>query len=56
MNNTILTIIFVILTPFLVYVLFRIGSSAIFRSWFESKREFEKKGGENGRKDKTQVG
>lgn len=49
MNNTILTIIFVILTPFLVYVLFRIGSSAIFRSWFESKREFEEKEEKNGK-------
>jgi len=43
MSDIISIAIFVILAPFLAYMLFRIVSSAIFRSWFESKHEFEKK-------------
>ena len=34
----------VILSPFIVYVIFRVIWSAIFRSFFEIKKEFEKKG------------
>jgi len=57
MSELILIVIVVILTPIAAYILFRVASSAIFRSWFESKREFEKKEVKvNGRKDTTQDG
>jgi len=56
-GQLILIIVAIILTPIAAYILFRVASSAIFRSWFESKREFEKKEVKvNGRKDTTQDG
>jgi len=50
-NDIVTIILLIIFVPFLSYTLFRIVSSAIFRSWFESKREFEKKEDKDGRKD-----
>lgn len=45
MNDNIGWIILVsILSPFILYVLTRIITSAAFRSWWEAKHEFERKG------------
>lgn len=35
--------IIIVCTPFLLYIIFRIMSSAVFRSWFEMKKEHENK-------------
>lgn len=43
MNNILFWFLVVFLSPFVVYVIFRIVSSAVFRSFFEQKKEFEKK-------------
>ncbi len=37
----------VFLSIIAVYVFCRVGSSAVFRSWWESKKEFEDKEGGN---------
>ena len=40
-------LVVIILSPILIYTIFRVVSSAIFRSFFEQKKEFETKKEEN---------
>ena len=43
MSDIMFWLLIVIFAPFLMYVLFRILSSAIFKSFFEQKKQFEEK-------------
>lgn len=44
MSDFIMWTLIIILAPFLIYVIFRVVSSAVFKSFFEQKKEFEKGG------------
>jgi hypothetical protein len=37
--------VLIFLSPFIIYVVARVLSSAIFQSYFEAKKQSEKKGG-----------
>ena len=45
MNDILFWGLVVFVSPFVLYVVFRIASSAVFKSLFEQKNEFEKKKG-----------
>lgn len=45
MSDLFIWVLIIVWTPFLIYTIFRIVSSAVFKSFFEQKTEFEKKGG-----------
>lgn len=48
MTEIILWIMLGLVIPFSIYLLFRIIGSALFRTWFEMKKEFsDKQGGKN---------
>ena len=44
MSNFLMWTLIVVFAPFVIYTIFRIVSSAVFKSFFEQKNEFEKKG------------
>lgn len=48
MIEVIMWLVLGIIVPFAVYLMFRIIGSALFRTWFEIKKEFnDKQGGRN---------
>lgn len=48
----ILTIILIILSPFIVYTLFRVASAAVFKSYFDQKITFIKEVGDGSKRAK----